>query len=168
MELNAMTERTVSARETFVMKFMLPIVWIFGFGAGTIAIFLGVMRGQGNQPPPEDMKWQFLAMWMIGSAGLVYTCAPLKRVRIASDAIYISNYLKEIRVPFEEIIDVTENRWLNLHPVTIHFRVPTAFGDRIFFMPPKRWFGWRRHPLVNELRDLAHLSRPDDRKSKAA
>jgi hypothetical protein len=80
-----------------------------------------------------------------------------KKVRTDGSAIYVSNYLNEVRIPFDAVRDVTENRWINIHPVTIHFRHSTPFGNRIVFMPTFRFFNWRSHPVVSELRELAHI-----------
>jgi len=139
------------------MKFVFPAFWIFMFGMGTLGLFLGAFHGRDNQAPPEFVKWQFLGVWVAGSIFLWWGCARLKNVRIGSDAIYVSNFLQEVRIPFDAIQEVTENRWLNIHPITIRFRTETPFGNRISFMPTRRLFGWRSHPVVGELRDLAHL-----------
>ena len=150
-----MSERTLSSAQTFLMKFVFPTIWISMFGFGTLALFLGAFRDPDNTPPPEGMRWGFLAAWIAGTAFIYWGCARLKRVRIGDSAIYVSNYLKEIRIPFDAIADVTENRWINIHPVTIHLRSATEFGDRITFMPRFRIFNWGSHPVVAELRGLA-------------
>jgi hypothetical protein len=66
-----------------------------------------------------------------------------------------ANYLKEISIPLSDVYDVTENFRVNIHPVTIHLKTPSAFGDKIRFMPQSRvlWFG--SHPVVGELKELA-------------
>jgi hypothetical protein len=153
-----MNERTISSAQTFIMKCLFPVVWISGFGFGTLVLFLGGFHGRENAAPPESMKWEFLAIWIAGSAFIWWVCARLKKVQISNDSIIVSNFLKEIRIPFDQIIDVTENRWINIHPVTIHLRSATCFGSRIMFMPTKRLFGWRTHPIVGELRKLANLT----------
>ena len=153
-----MNERTVSSAQTFVMKCLFPAVWISGFGIGTLVLFLGGFDGRDNAAPPESMKWQFLAAWIAGSVFIWWGCARLKKVQISNDEIIVSNFLKEIRIPFNEIIDVTENRWINIHPITIHLRSDTCFGSRIMFMPTRRLFGWGAHPIVGELRGLAKLT----------
>jgi len=72
-------------------------------------------------------------------------------------ALYISNYAKEIAVPLANVAEVTENRWINIHPVTITFHSDTAFGSQIVFMPKTRWFGfWSSHPVVDEIRTAAN------------
>jgi hypothetical protein len=151
-----MSDRTLSSAQTFYMKFVLPTMWISMFGLGALAMFLGGLRGPDNTPPPEGMKWGFLAVWIAGTTFLYWGCASLKKVRVVDSALYVSNYLREIRIPFDAVRDVTENRWINIHPVTIHLRFATDFGDRITFMPKMRIFTWRSHPVVAELRELAH------------
>jgi hypothetical protein len=151
-----MNGRTLSSAQTFWMKFVFPTIWISMFGLGTLALFLGAFRGPDNSPPPDDQKWGFLAASVAGTIFVYWGCARLKRVRIEDSAIYVSNYLKEIRIPFDAVADVTENCWINIHPVTIHLRSASEFGDRITFMPKVRIFSWRSHPVVAELRELAH------------
>jgi hypothetical protein len=152
-----MKRRTISSAHTFWMKFVFPIIWISLFGLGTLGLFLGAFRGRDNNPPEAWLKWQFLAMWILGSVFIWWVCARLKKVCIDGDAIYVSNYFKELRISLDTIRDVSENRWINIHPVTIHFRTATPFSDRVVFMPTMRFFGWRTHPVVGELRKLAHL-----------
>jgi hypothetical protein len=75
-------------------------------------------------------------------------------VRMDETSLYISNYLREAQVPLRQVMTVTENRWLNIHPVTIKFRSATEFGDRVVFMPKVRWFGlWTSHPVVAEIQE---------------
>ena len=76
----------------------------------------------------------------------------LKRVCLDDKAIYISNYLKEIRVPLKNVIGVSENRWINIHPVTLTFRDETHFGLSVVFMPTVRFSFLSSHPVVSEIR----------------
>lgn len=77
--------------------------------------------------------------------------------------LYVSDYRKEIAIPLSEIADVTENRWLHAHPVTINLRNQTVFGDKIVFMPTFKYFAfWTGHPIVGELLNAAGATRPDE------
>jgi hypothetical protein len=77
-------------------------------------------------------------------------------VRVDDNFLYVSNYLKEITIPLSQIYDVTENLWINIHPVTIHLKTPSEFGDKIKFMPTVRYFAWfQSHPIVEELKELS-------------
>jgi len=149
-------KREISSSLTVLIKFVFPALWISEFGFGTLILFL-----LGNDNGPESAKWEkwkFLAAWIAGSAMLWWGCIRLKRVHIGPDGIYISNFHKEIRVPFEEIVKVSEVSWIHPRPVTIHFRSVTPFGVRIVFTPLFRWAVGTPHPIVGELRALAHLS----------
>jgi len=138
---------------------LLPVLWSFGFGLGTIALWLEAFRGKNNEPPPEGMKYIFTAVWAVVTIAAWRSCAGLKRVRIDGTRLYVSNYLEEISIPFSDIAKVTEDRWVNIHPVTIHLKNATEFGDRITFMPTSRFFGWTSHPVVHELKQLAGIDR---------
>jgi hypothetical protein len=152
-----MKERVISSKQTFMIKFVFPTFWISMFGMGTAGLFFGLFRGPNNSTPEPWMKWYFLAIWITGTVFIWRTCAGLKKVRVEEDIIYVSNYFKEIGVPFNAIREVTENRWINIHPVTIHFRLTTSFGNHITFIPTWQVLSWRPHPIVAELRGLAHL-----------
>jgi hypothetical protein len=75
---------------------------------------------------------------------------------VDATSLYLSNYLREITVPLNMIAEVTEDRWINIHPVTVHFRITTEFGQKITFIPTTRFFGLgSSHPVVAELKQLA-------------
>ena len=105
------------------------------------------------------MKIIFSGGWVLGMTFILWNCAGLKRVRSDSQQLYVSNYLREILIPFYEITDVTQNRWINIKPVTIHLRNATMFGSKITFMPKRDLSFWRKSPAVSELKQLAGLPR---------
>ena len=54
---------------------------------------------------------------------------------------------------------MSENRWINIHPVTLSFRRQTEFGRSVVFMPCLRWFSFlSSHPVVDELRTATGLA----------
>jgi len=140
-----MMSGTISSRLTLVYKFIFPIVWIGGWGTGTVLMM-------ANNDP---QGWAFL---ILGIFGAVLVCAfgvRLKVVRIQEGHLAISNFLREIYVPFSEISDVTENRMINIHPVRIYFHHETNFGPSIVFMPAKRGWPFGKSPVVAELKRLS-------------
>jgi hypothetical protein len=158
-------QRTISSAQTFLMKVVFPVVWIGGFAIGTMAMFLGAegMHDRARHPAPFEMKWVFLLATAAGSAFIYWCCIRLKRVSVDESSLVISNYLENVVVPLREIEEVTENRWINIHPVTLHFRHETAFGRSVVFMPTVRWFGFlSSHPVVEELRTAAALAAKHD------
>jgi hypothetical protein len=147
--------RTLSSSQTSIMKFLFPIIWIGGFAGGTAWLFLSPDSLQTGQdgPPDPSMKWLFLVATIVGTIFIWWGCVRLKRVRMDDKALYISNYSREAIVPFANVAGVTENRWINIHPVTIQFHADTDFGSQVTFMPKTRWFAfWSSHPVVEEIR----------------
>ena len=151
--------RTLSSAQTFPMKVLFPLLWISGFAAATLSLFLapGFWHGPDGGPPEPELKWLFLLITLAGAVFIWWACIRLKRVRMDDKALYISNYSTEIVVPLVNVAEVTENRWLNIHPVTITFHADTEFGSQVVFMPKTRWFGfWSSHPVVDEIRTAAN------------
>jgi hypothetical protein len=86
---------------------------------------------------------------------MLFDAARLKYVTVDDDYLYVSNFLKEIAIPLWDIDDVTENAWLKTHPVTVHLKHPSEFGDKIVFMPKIQFWGFASHPVVKELKQLS-------------
>lgn len=141
------------------MKIVFPAIWIPLWGVGILSMFSGGFEGVD-----AATKWLFLIAWVVGCAFIYWSCIRLKEVSVDDDFLYVSNYLKEISIPLSEIYDVTENMWLNSHPVTIHLQSPSEFGDKITFMPKVRLFSFlSSHPVVEELKELASANSPGNR-----
>jgi hypothetical protein len=155
-----MSKRDLSSALTFSAKFVFPVLWISGFGLGTVSLWLDAFHGGNSELPPSVMKFVFLGVWIIGSAFILWACAGLKRVRVDERQLFVSNYLREICIPFSAVRDVRQNRWEGSRPITIYFRYVTEFGDRATYMPKLRIFipfFWRVDPVVNELKQSAGL-----------
>ena len=149
--------RRLSSGLTFVFKLLFPLVWMAGFGFATVAEFLWPDRGTHNVVPGGALdggKWIFLVALLFGSAFILRVAVPLKRVILDGDALLVSNYLRTVRVPLASVARVTQNRWINVRPVTVHLREPSPFGARFTFMPPRpRWVvAWREDAVVHDLR----------------
>jgi len=156
--------RLLSSRQTFIMKVLFPILWIGGFAAATLSLFLSPdsWHRAGGGAADAETKWTFLVVTIVGALFIWWTCVRLKRVRMDDRALYISNYSKEIVVPLGNVAEVTENRWINIHPVSLVFHAETEFGSRIVFMPKVRWFAfWSSHPVVEDVRKA--VARATDR-----
>ena len=140
-------KRTISSPVTFIYKVIFPSVWIGGFGLGTVLMFL----------LSDDRAWGWMSLiaLCLGTGGLSFLCFPLKTVEIAGDDLAISNFFKTIKVPLSRISDVTECRWINSHPVWVHFKETTEFGTKIMFMPGGRVWPFTAHPIVRELKRLS-------------
>ena len=137
--------RRFSSSLTFLFKYLFILIWSGGFGAGTIGLF--------TQNRPE--KYGFLLVWILGTSFILAVSYNLKVVFFDGTNFVVSNYLKSIAIPKSNIASVSENRLLNIHPITLHLKRPSEFGERIVFMPVQRFcipFG--SHPIFKEIKEL--------------
>ena len=146
----------ISSRLTFFQKYIFNIIWIGGFGYGTILTFYNGI----------DPKWIFLFLWIAGSSFGLWMLISLKYVSIDDNYLIISNYLKSTRVPLVDIEDVTENIFLNIHPVWITFKTQNMFGKKVMFMPKQKFLFFESHPIVDDLKYLAKSIRINENMSQ--
>ena len=148
------------------MKFVFPVLWIGGFSIATFGLFLspGSWQSADSGTADSDLKWFFLLITIVGTFFIWWSCVRLKRIRMDARALYISNYSTEIVVPLVNGAEVAENRWLNIHPVTIRFYADSEFGSQVTFMPKRRWFAfWSSHPVVTQIRAAVDRATGRDR-----
>ena len=134
--------RVISSAQTFIDKFILPFV--------VVAVLAFGLRLAGNRVLPI-----FAPVGVLLAASIYWFYVRLKKVAIDSDGLVISNYVREVRVPWRNVIKVTGNRWKKTHQVTVTFDRDIGFGTSIVFMPEFR-FMWpgQEHPIARELREL--------------
>ncbi|MFN2566485.1 MAG: PH domain-containing protein [Gemmatimonadaceae bacterium] len=169
-------QRTLSVRHTALLKFLLPPVWLAVVAYAVWQLWSSpeeVLSDGEAGAATLALKWLFLALVAVSLVVLFAFVVPLKRVRLEPDGLRISNYFREITVPFSAIARVRQN-WLPTYRlVTLDLRTETPLGRRVIFMPagPRRWAFWRadyrrEDEVVAELRALAGLT--DQKASPAA
>ena len=130
----------------------MPVLWSSIFGGVTFAILSKL---------PLAMHVLFPVLWLFGTLSWYWFGMRLKKVRLDQDALLISNYFREVRVPLRDVTNVSGNRWVNTRQITVTFDRETGFGKSIVFMPKVKflWPG-QEHPAAQELRELV-LGRDD-------
>ena len=83
-----------------------------------------------------------LVTWLLGTFFLIWYFFGFKTVQMDENKVYISDFFRTIEVNKSNIADITENVYLNHHPVIIHFKNPTEFGQKIVFIPTSRVFAY--------------------------
>lgn len=139
--------RVISSAQTFITKFILPFV--------VVAILTYGISLAGSRVLPLLAPVGVLVV-----VSIYWYYIRLKKVAIDSDGLLISNYVREVRVPWRDIIEVTGSRWVKTRQVTVTFDRDIGFGTSIVFMPRFRflWPG-QEHPIAQELRDLMLVNR---------
>ncbi len=146
--------RELSSRATFLYKFIVPALWIGFFGGATTLLF-AAPGGLRDDPGVAQIRWAFLALFTIVTPILYWLLVGLKTVALLDQSLEISNFSRSLRVPLRDVERVSGSVIVNPRVIWLDFRRPTEFGSRVVFMPPLRIFaGFRRDPLVEELRVL--------------
>jgi hypothetical protein len=131
-------------------------MWIVGFGLATILICLGGLVNQSGQAAALVTKLLFLAVWLGISPLLIAWGEPLMRVRLDEDYLYLSDWRREVRIPFHQISSVAQDGRANAQ-IFIRLKAPCVFGEKITFQPRRELVFWLEHPIVGELRRRAGL-----------
>ena len=79
-----------------------------------------------------------LFLWLPGTAVYYFFMLPLKSIAYDEDSLYISNYLKEVKIPLSDIKEVKETvgPWtMPRHQVCLTLKPSTEFGKRVRFVP---------------------------------
>ncbi|MEP6571741.1 MAG: hypothetical protein ABJD11_03565 [Gemmatimonadota bacterium] len=133
-------EESLSSSGTFLMKFLFPVVWLGGFGLGTLGLWTGTphVRWEGQDTAPPWAKWIFLAGLFLGAWLIGRIAVPLKRVILSGDKLLISNYFSEVSVPLTSVLRVglSRNESVNNTPLAfVELKEPCAFGSIVQFIP---------------------------------
>jgi len=136
----------LSSDLTFVYKFVFPTVWLLGFSCATALLL--------TRPNERGLAIPFGIATIVGALLFWKACFPLKLVTAYREGIRVSNFFREVVIPYEQISDVHEYKWLNTRLTTIGLKRDTPFGQEIKFQPYIHFtlLLWRDHPAVVELR----------------
>jgi hypothetical protein len=99
---------------------------------------------------------------LLGTAIVTFVgwyCSQLKFVWADTHSLHISTWFKGIVISFDNIESVSESVFLTL--VIVHFKSPSLFGDKIYFMPTLPvvvFFG--PHPVTEQLRHMVENASP--------
>ena len=126
----------LSSSFTLFLKLFLPIFWVVLFtslGIATLAISLGIFS-----------SWQYklglLIFLVSGYLILYFTVFQLKRVDADDQYVYVSNYFKTYRYPYELIKGYRASHFLLFRLVKLYFRQGGILGRSITFLPSKSRF----------------------------
>ena len=143
--------RRLSSLFTFFCKFISPVIWF----TVVCYAFYEAYKDTNNGEIPLIL----IALIIIPISISIYLCdIRNKRVYLERSTLHVSNYIHSIEVDISEIESVHGSILLSPELVWFKLRNPTKFGSTIFFMPKLRFhFGFTKHPIVEELRELAGI-----------
>lgn len=143
------TLRTISSRWTFFTKFIGP--------AFTVVIGIRFVLFAFEAIRNEPQLSVFVGFIVVTAMCLsLWNSFRIKKVKVDSNNLYVSNYLRDTVISLDHIAEVKANIWLEPQIVTIYLNSPSEFGEKISFLAPYRFFVfYTPSPIVDELRQLA-------------
>jgi hypothetical protein len=152
--------KTISSRNTFFLKRVLPLL-VFGvLGVGVAAPLL-LSAGRTGA-----LLWPLLAPPLV--LGIVFYVV-LKRLVLdladevvdEGDALRVRFGAEQTRIPLAEIINVSYSGVTNPKRVTLTLRSAGRFGREVSFSPQQRLFSspFRNNPLVDDLIERVDAAR---------
>ena len=145
--------RTLSSK---TVEWLFPILFTGAVCCGLVMCWLGKVTGREGTPLSIGT---LSLLTVIGAAVVPWMIIGVvkdhRRVQVDDGALYVSNYVTEVRLPLSEVARVRNRTgYKRLDYIIIDLRHRSAFGKRIEFYPPLRLFGSGIHPVARELQAL--------------
>jgi hypothetical protein len=107
-----------------------PILWI----AAVIGALSGILLKTGRFFVGPDYRL-LMAFVFLSTIFMFWLSARIQRVGYAGRDLIISNYLRQERIPFEQV-EAAEPVWWNYRRmVRVRFRTHTSFGYVVYYIP---------------------------------
>lgn len=138
---------------TFLNKIVLPVLWF----AILLGVPLWVIATTGRFSVARGFRF-IVGLVLIACVPLAWLTIHLQRVGHCGRDLVIGNYLRQARIPFEDVEAVEPVWWYRGRLVRIRFRRRTPFGSLVYYMP--KW-GPMRAMLGGSEKALQRLIWPE-------
>ena len=138
---------------TFLNKIVLPVLWF----AILLGVPLWVLATMGQISVASGFRF-IVAFVLIATVPLTWLTFHLQRVGYSGKNLVISNYLREARIPFDDVEAVEPVWWYRGRLVRIRFKRRTPFGSLVYYMP--KW-GPMRAMIGGSEKDLQRIIWPE-------
>jgi hypothetical protein len=110
--------------------------------------------------PEEELYLPFSATWArlgiaviwLGWIWMMYrTLWRLHRVDADNIHVYVTNYWRTVRYPWQDVTKYTESRRMGRRIIHLHLRAPGRFGQVISFIPDSHFNQWISENYKNQL-----------------
>lgn len=126
-------KRRLSSGLTLFWKIFV-ITWI---GYFFVAVIYGAYKQlAGTATYSGSQVAGFLVFGLLSSAFMFFMLGSIKSVCIDGGGLFVSNYLKEIYIPFTDVRYVNDPDLTSHRRITIELKQTSPFGERITFVPP--------------------------------
>ena len=130
--------RDFSSSFTLLYKIAYPVIWAVGSGTVGVLWYLHPEKVKYNGvmgAAPAWFAYFWLAMSGAGAAFILWYFGRFMYVGIEDGMLVVSNYWKDWRVPFAQIEDARQTRFMNAPHITITLKEDVGCGREVVFMP---------------------------------
>ena len=113
-----------------------PIVWI----AAVIGALSAILLSTGHFLVSPDYRL-LMAFLFLATVFMFWLSARIQRVGYAGRDLIVSNYLRQERIPFDQVEAVEPVWWNYRRMVRVRFRTHTSFGYVVYYIP--KWAAFR-------------------------
>ncbi|MDQ3141962.1 MAG: hypothetical protein M3Q56_06910 [Bacteroidota bacterium] len=127
----------ISSSATLILALFIPVFWIVFFGL----LFFFIMFSSLDDMLSESLlKLRlFYAIFFISFGLLIYfKLMTLRRVELDGDFVYVTNYLKTIRFPIENISELKMGSLFFFTMAKLKLHQKGSFGQTIRFITDER------------------------------
>ena len=123
----------ISSAATLFFAVFLPVFWLVFFGSLIAGLFL-VNIEDLDGTFFQFMRWIFLVLFIVFAILIYRTILKLRRIDADEHYIYVSNYLRTIRIPYTQI-DSLQSKSLSIRLLgKINLSHKGYFGSSITFI----------------------------------
>ena len=127
----------VSSTSTVFLKYFLPTIWTVFFGTLFVVIlFAGHVRVGTMDSTVFKLIYGFCFLSII--ALMYFTIFKLRRVELDEEFVYVTNYIKTYRYPFNSIESIKKFHYGWWLIYRIELKEAGFFGKRITFLAKKK------------------------------
>jgi len=129
----------LSSNLTLFFKLFIPTGWVSFFGLFLLVIF-AIDTTDKPLLASQSFRIGFIGFFVIFLALIYFTIFQLKRVETQDKFIFVTNYFKTIKFPFENIDHISTLNLGLFKVVWLHLKSKGLFGKRIPFITKKSNF----------------------------
>jgi hypothetical protein len=131
----------LSSSWTLLFKIFLPTFWLTFFGIFTLALWITNYEYYGAIPGGA-LRLGVTLFYFLGCVFLYFTVFQLKRVEADAENLYVTNYFKNVKIPFPQVDTFEEIDFLIFKIITVRLREPSSFGNSLKFIPSTARFAY--------------------------
>ncbi len=130
----------VSSNSTIILKIFVPTIWATFFLTFSIALLINDPQDLHGILSHPMFRWYFIGFVIIFFLLMYLTVIRLKRVELAKEGIYVSNYFKTYRYDYKDLKEIKLSNFGLFTLARFKMMSKTKMGKTIPVLLKRRYF----------------------------